>query len=132
MATKHLSPHQEIIVVSASGDDSASDENLASDELLLLTTSSLQLQKHFSFRLMRTNIGWIESWSKRKGFGADSVQKYEDSRQKYVSLKVRMLARPVLEPPSRAPFAAFAWILSYSILAHNLSWNILRIYLLIF
>ncbi|AES75960.1 hypothetical protein MTR_6g065450 [Medicago truncatula] len=35
----------------------------------------------------RTNIGWIESWSKRKGFGADSVRKYEDLETKYVSPK---------------------------------------------
>ncbi|KEH29962.1 hypothetical protein MTR_4g057555 [Medicago truncatula] len=43
-----------------------------------------------------TNIGWIESWSKRKGFGADSVRKYEDLEIKCVSPKVRSLARPVL------------------------------------
>ncbi|KEH38105.1 hypothetical protein MTR_2g461370 [Medicago truncatula] len=35
-------------------------------------------------------------------------------------------------PPSRRPFAAFAWTPSYSILAHNLPWNILGIYLLRF
>ncbi|KEH25661.1 hypothetical protein MTR_6g033360 [Medicago truncatula] len=43
-----------------------------------------------------TNIGWIESWSKRNGFGADSVQKYEDSETKIRFPQVRMLARPVL------------------------------------
>ncbi|RHN67842.1 hypothetical protein MtrunA17_Chr2g0301351 [Medicago truncatula] len=42
------------------------------------------------------NIGWIESWSKRKGLGADSVRKYKDWKTKYVSPKVRSLARPVL------------------------------------
>ncbi|KEH19625.1 hypothetical protein MTR_8g465240 [Medicago truncatula] len=42
------------------------------------------------------NIGWIESCSKRKGLGADSVRKYKDWKTKYVSPKVRSLARPVL------------------------------------
>ncbi|KEH33712.1 hypothetical protein MTR_3g048817 [Medicago truncatula] len=43
-----------------------------------------------------TNIGWIESWSKRKGLGADLVRKYEDSEAKICLPKVRSLARPVL------------------------------------
>jgi len=67
------------------------------------------------------NISWIESWSKRKGFGADSEQKYEDSETKICLDEVRSLARRVLTlaRPCHlrgSPFVAFAWILSYYIL----------------
>ncbi|AES86661.1 hypothetical protein MTR_4g012720 [Medicago truncatula] len=44
------------------------------------------------------NIEWIESWSKRKGLGANSVRKYKDWKTKYVSPKVRSLARPCHPP----------------------------------
>ncbi|AES72611.1 hypothetical protein MTR_3g092540 [Medicago truncatula] len=45
-----------------------------------------------------TNIRWIESWSKRKGLGADLVRKYEDSETKICLPKVRSLARPCHPP----------------------------------
>ncbi|RHN51900.1 hypothetical protein MtrunA17_Chr6g0474271 [Medicago truncatula] len=50
--------------------------------------------------LFRTNIGSIESWSKRKGLGADLVRKYEDSETKICLPKVRSLARPCHPPES--------------------------------
>jgi len=36
-----------------------------------------------NYYISETNILKIKSWSKRKGFGADSGWKYEDSVQKY-------------------------------------------------
>ncbi|RHN69150.1 hypothetical protein MtrunA17_Chr3g0121601 [Medicago truncatula] len=82
------------------------------------------------------NIGWRESWSKRKGFGADWTQKYEDWETKYISHKSEVWHGPCWPWHGRAtlqmPFAAFALTPSYSILAHNLPRNILGIYLLRF
>jgi len=81
-----------------------------------------------SYYISGTNNLKIKSWSKRKGFGADSGWKYEDSVQKYDIPQVRSLARlvppatrpchlpalllllfcfPRAVPPPRTPFAAF-------------------------
>ncbi|AES98801.1 hypothetical protein MTR_5g072990 [Medicago truncatula] len=59
-----------------------------------------------------TNIGWIESWSKRKGLGADSVRKYEDSETKICLPQSQKLGTTrasigTAVPPSRVTFAAF-------------------------
>ncbi|AES80357.1 hypothetical protein MTR_7g079660 [Medicago truncatula] len=61
---------------------------------------------------VRMNIGWIESWSKRKGLGADLVRKYEDSETKICLPQSQKLgtARASIGtavPPSRVTFAAF-------------------------
>ncbi|RHN78966.1 hypothetical protein MtrunA17_Chr1g0171641 [Medicago truncatula] len=61
------------------------------------TDDLLQIAFHF---ISRMNIGWIESWSKRKGLGADLVRKYEDSETKICLPKVRSLARPCHPPGS--------------------------------
>ncbi|KEH38043.1 hypothetical protein MTR_2g059760 [Medicago truncatula] len=65
-------------------------QNRANCKRELLLTHCIRL------RHTGTNIGWIESWSQRKGLGADLVQKYEDSETKICLPKVRSLARPVL------------------------------------
>ncbi|KEH20469.1 hypothetical protein MTR_8g078910 [Medicago truncatula] len=60
-----------------------------------------------------TNIGWIESWSKRKGLGADLVRKYKDSETKICLPQSQKLGTAranigTAVPPSRVTFAAFA------------------------
>ena len=67
-----------------------------------------------NYYISGTNILKNESWSKRKGFWANSGWKYEDSIQKYVTPQVRDMARPVppaarLCHPSDASFAAFCF-----------------------
>ncbi|KEH15911.1 hypothetical protein MTR_0443s0010 [Medicago truncatula] len=52
------------------------------------------------------NIGWIESWSKRKGLGADWMRKYERLRDKNMSPPSQKPGTAV--PPSRVTFATFA------------------------
>ncbi|KEH29516.1 hypothetical protein MTR_4g040440 [Medicago truncatula] len=44
--------------------------------------SPISSQHYNISHIPRTNTGWIESWSKRKGLGADLVRKYEDSETK--------------------------------------------------
>ncbi|KEH16579.1 hypothetical protein MTR_0142s0010 [Medicago truncatula] len=74
---------------------------IASEKWQLPTVESATKGQHDSNRfvcnsLHGKNIGWIESWSKRKELGADSVRKYEDSETKICLPKVRSLAQPVL------------------------------------
>ncbi|KEH17207.1 hypothetical protein MTR_0032s0190 [Medicago truncatula] len=64
------------------------------------------------------NIGWIESWSKRKGLGADLVRKYKDSETKIRLPQVRSLARPMpaLARPCYPPESLLLLLLRFKLL----------------
>ncbi|KEH37931.1 hypothetical protein MTR_2g050120 [Medicago truncatula] len=86
----------------------------------LLAMASTQTHRRFNSKVKHTEIYKLfgharygDLGAKERGFGADSVQKYEDSETKIHLPQVRSLSRPVLSlaRPCHLPgqtFAAFA------------------------